>query len=69
MKTEVACQLALTYIKAGKDEYEQGYFEQALDNFCKARTYQKFLNVAERERLNDFINKTENKLKAIQHER
>ena len=50
--------LALNYLKAGKDEYEQGYFEEALNYFCKARAYQKYLTVTEREELEDFINKT-----------
>jgi len=60
--------LSQSYIKTGREEYDKGYFEQAINAFYMARKYQKYLNVTEREKLDVLIKKTEAFLEGIQYE-
>ena len=58
-RQEVFRRLVQSYVQAGKEEYDKGYFEQAVKTFQMAEGYQEYLTPAGREQLGTLTKKAQ----------
>jgi len=66
-KQKIVRQVAQRWIQVGMKQYERGFFRAAEQSFLRARDYEEYLTVGERERLNKLLEKTHTA--AIERER
>ena len=52
-------QIVKSYIQAGEEEYEKGFYEQAEKTFLMAHEYREYLTAAERRQLTSLLEKTQ----------
>jgi len=58
-RQEAFRQIVQSYIQAGQEEYEKGYYEQAEQTFLMAHEYREYLTAAERRQLTSLLEKTQ----------
>ncbi len=58
-RQEAFRQIVQSYIQAGEEEYEKGYYEQAEKTFLMAQGYSEYLTTAERKQLKSLLEKTQ----------
>ena len=56
-RQEVFRRLVQSYVETGKEEYDKGYFEQAVKTFQMAEGYQEYLTAEGREQLGTLTKK------------
>ena len=57
-KQKIVRQVAQRWIQVGMKQYERGFFRAAEQSFLRARDYEEYLTVGERERLNKLLERT-----------
>ena len=57
-KQKVVRQVAQKWIQVGTEQYKRGFYKAAEQSFLRARDYQEYLIEAEREKLNELVEKT-----------
>ncbi len=57
-KQKVVRQVAQKWIQVGTEQYKRGFYKPAEQSFLRARDYQEYLTEAEREKLNELVEKT-----------
>jgi len=57
-RDKIVRQIVQNYIRIGTEQYVKGYFDEAENTFLMAEGYQQFLTAAERQQLEDLLEKT-----------
>jgi len=58
-RREAFRQIVQSYVQAGEQEYNKGFYEQAEKTFLMAKGYSEYLNTAERKQLTSLLDKTQ----------
>jgi len=58
-RQEAIRRIVQTYMQTGQEEYQKGFFEQAVKTFLMAQEYEEYLTVATRERLKGLLKESQ----------